>query len=250
MNTLGSTSHWYKNAIYFYLHFQYNGWFLFCLIGILFYILEKNNVPFSIKNAKQFYLYFGISCLGTLFLSFLWIKPHINIIIIATIAALTQLSSVFIFNSIAKSVAKKLKEIFGVFQYKILQFIFGLLFLKIGMQFLSAFPYFTEITYKYIDFVIGYLHLTFLGIITLSLILFLENLKLIILPKVWTKIYLLGFLLSELLIFYKGIAIWLLFSYTDNYFLYLVIISSLIPISILGIFIKNLKKPTQTINAL
>jgi hypothetical protein len=30
MSTLGSTSHWYKNAIYLYLHFQYNGWFIFC----------------------------------------------------------------------------------------------------------------------------------------------------------------------------------------------------------------------------
>lgn len=208
MNTLGSTSHWYKNAIYFYLHFQYNGWFLFCLIGILFYILEKNKVNFSLNKSKQFYKYFSLSCLGTLLLSFLWIQPNSILFIIAIIAALTQIIAAFIFNGILKNISKKLKEIFGAFQYRILQFIFGLLFLKVGMQLVSGFPYFSEITYKYIDFVIGYLHLTFLGIITLSLFVFLGNLKLIKLPKIWTKIYLLGFLLSELLIFYKGIAIY------------------------------------------
>mgnify|MGYP000604442258 CR=1 FL=1 len=44
MNTLGNTSHWYKNAIYFYLHFQYNGWFIFCLLGIFIFFLEKSNI--------------------------------------------------------------------------------------------------------------------------------------------------------------------------------------------------------------
>lgn len=242
INTLGSTSHWYKNAIYFYLHFQYNGWFIFCLMGILFYILEKQKIHFSATKAKRFYQLFTSSCILTLLLSFLWIKPGTTLFIIAGIGALLQLLSFVIFYKLVKKNAQKLKEVFGLFNYRILQFVMGLFFIKILLQLLSATPYFAEISYQFIDFVIGYLHLVFLGIITLAILVLLNFLKLIVLPKIWTCIFLTGFILSEILIFYKGIAIWLQLNDTENYFLYLVIVSSLLPIGIIGIFSKNLKK--------
>jgi hypothetical protein len=240
MSTLGSTSHWYKNAIYFYLHFQYNGWFIFCLIGILFYILEKQKFNFSISKAKRLYQIFTISCIFTLFLSFLWIKPSPIIFIIAGIGAVLQLIAFIHFHKLIKDFAQKLKEVFGLFNYRILQFIATLFFIKVLLQLCSATPYFSEITYKYIDFVIGYLHLVFLGIITLTALILLNFLQLIIVPKIWISIFLIGFILSEIFIFYKGGSIWLQINYIEDYFTYLVIISSLLPISILGIYSKNL----------
>ena len=242
MSTLGNTSHWYKNAIYFYLHFQYNGWFIFCLMGILFYILEKQKIHFSIIKAKRFYQLFTISCILTLLLSFLWIKPGATLFIIAGIGALLQLICFVLFHRLIKEFAEQLKTIFGLLNYRVLQFILALFFIKVLLQLLSATPYFSEISYQYIDFVIGYLHLIFLGIITLAVLVLLNFLKLIVLPKVWTRIFLIGFILSEILIFYKGIAIWLRLNYTENYFLYLVIVSSLLPIGIIGIFSVNVKK--------
>jgi hypothetical protein len=246
MNTVGNSSHWYKNAIYFYLHFQYNGWFLFCLIGVFFYILETRKLTFSRTKATLFYQLFTISCVLTLFLSFLWIKPDAVLFIIAGIGALLQLTSFFLFHKIIKEVAHKLKDLFGLFNYRILQFILGLFFIKVVLQLFSAIPYFSKITYAYIDFVIGYLHLTFLGIITLTILVFLNFLQLILLPKIWVRIFLIGFVLSETLLFYKGIAIWLQKEYTENYFIYLVGISSLLPLSILGIFCKNVVKISST----
>ncbi len=44
MNTLGVTSPWYRNAVYFYLHFQYNGWMPMALLGLLIFAAEKNGV--------------------------------------------------------------------------------------------------------------------------------------------------------------------------------------------------------------
>ena len=246
MSTLGNSSHWYKNAIYFYLHFQYNGWFIFCLIGVLFYILEKQKFNFSASKAKQFYLLFGISCVLTLFLSFLWIKPSSIIFIIAGVGAFLQGIAFVYFRKLMIAFTEKMKEVFGLFNYRILQFVVTLFFIKIVLQLLSATPYFSEITYKFIDFVIGYLHLVFLGIITLMTLILLNFLQLIIVPKTWIKIYLIGFILSEILIFYKGIAIWLQVNYIEDYFVYLVIISSLLPISILGIYCKNLFKNVST----
>ena len=117
------------------------------------------------------------------------------------------------------------------------------------MQALSNLPYFSKITYTYLDFVIGYLHLTFLGIVTLTILVFLNNFKIILLPKIWIRIYLLGFITSEILIFYKGICIWQQVNYLENYYLYLVIVSSFIPISILGIFSTTIFKNYSTLQA-
>jgi len=240
MNTVGNSSHWYKNAIYFYLHFQYNGWFLFCLIGILFYILEQQKNMFSTVKAMRFYRLFTSSCILTLLLSFLWTKPNFIVFIIAGFGALLQFVTFIDFYKITKDIGQKLKEIFEVFNYRLLQFIMALFFIKILLQLLSAIPYFSEITYAYMDFVIGYLHLTFLGIITLTILIFLKSFQVILLPKTWLQLYVIGFMGSEVLIFYKGIAIWLQEDYTENYVVYLVILSSLLPISVFGIFCKNL----------
>jgi hypothetical protein len=46
MNTLGSTSSWYRNAIYFYLHFQYNGWFIIAIFGMLFFVFQHRCNPY------------------------------------------------------------------------------------------------------------------------------------------------------------------------------------------------------------
>jgi len=242
MNTVGNGSHWYKNAIYFYLHFQYNGWFLFCLIGLLFYIVEKQEINFPITIARRFYQLFTISCILTLFLCFLWIKPKLLIFIVAGFGAVLQCISFLLFYKSIKKTAHTLKKWFGHFNFKVLQFILGMFFIKILLQLFSALPYFAEITYAYIDFVIGYLHLVFLGIITPTILIFLKYLQILLVPKIWIKLYLIGFVVSEMLLFYKGITIWQQKEYLENYAVYLLFISSLLPISILGVFLKNLKK--------
>jgi len=52
---LGKGSIWYKLAIYFYLHFQYNVWFILALWGILFYIFEEAGLKFSAKKTLCFF---------------------------------------------------------------------------------------------------------------------------------------------------------------------------------------------------
>ncbi|OWP79844.1 hypothetical protein BWK63_14165, partial [Flavobacterium covae] len=62
----------YYSSIYFYLHFQYNGWFFFSIIGLFI-----KNLSLDIKTTKQlrnsFYVFF-ISCIITYVLSILWGK--------------------------------------------------------------------------------------------------------------------------------------------------------------------------------
>jgi len=240
MNTLGSTSHWYKNAIYFYLHFQYNGWFIFCLIGVFYYILEEKRIQFSLTKALLFYKLMLISCILTLFLSFLWIEPPTIFYLIGTFGALLQVLAISLFYNQIKDNRLAIKKLFGKNLSKFLSIIFAFYIFKLALQTLTSLPYFANLTTYILDFVIGYLHLTFLGVVTLSLFLFLGYYKLIKISTFWLKIYIIGFITSEILIFYKGLVTWQQLSLTENYFLYLMLCSALMPIGILGILTNNL----------
>tara|TARA_R110001606_G_scaffold399054_1_gene580186 strand:+ start:26081 stop:27301 length:1221 start_codon:yes stop_codon:yes gene_type:complete len=239
MNTLGNTSHLYKNAIYFYLHFQYNGWFIFCLLGLFIFLLEKHEISINKKAFSLFYKLMIVSCCSTLFLSFLWIKPSIFIYILAFLGAVLQLIALLKFQHIINSIKADLSKKTTPFIYQVLQFIYILFIFKIVLQAITSIPCFAELISQIIDFVIGYLHLTFLGIASLSLFVFLKEFGLLKLSKFWLRMYLTGFILSEILLFYKGFCNWQQFSIIDNYYEILVLVSALIPIGVLGICIQN-----------
>ena len=241
MNTLGYTSHWYKNAIYFYLHFQYNGWFIFCLLGLFFFFLKKHKIYVEKAFVSSFYKLMIVSCVLTVCLSFLWIKPPLEIYIIGFIGAIIQLIALFKFWQIINTIIKDLHKKLTPFTIRLLTFVYTLFAFKILLQFFTSIPYFAELTSQILDFVIGYLHLRFLGIVSLSLFVFLQEFGLIRLSKFWTRVYLVGFILSEILIFYKGFCNWQQLSIINNYYQILMLVSSLIPIAVLGIFIQNLK---------
>ena len=157
-----------------------------------------------------------------------------------------QLIAIRIFHKQIQEIKIKLKELLKPQLYKLLQLVFILFLLKISLQAFTGIPYFSELATNILDFVIGYLHLTFLGIVTIATFVFLKFFKLIQLPKVWTQVYILGFILSEVLIFYKGFSAWQQTYLIDNYFILLVICSALMPIGILGILLKtNFTASTQ-----
>ena len=69
MNTLGAQSIWYRLAIYFYLHFLYNGWMLLALVGIVFYIFEQHKIIVSKKAFRNFFWSLNLGVLLSFFLS-------------------------------------------------------------------------------------------------------------------------------------------------------------------------------------
>ena len=241
MNTLGNTSHWYKNAIYFYLHFQYNGWFIFCLLGIFIFYLEKKGLNIQKKQISIFFKLMFLSCILTLFLSFLWIKPSLVIYILAFLGALIQLFTLSKLQKIIMSFKLELYEKLTPFTIRLLTFVYLLFAFKIILQLLTSIPYFAELVSQIVDFVIGYLHLTFLGIVSLCLFVFLNEFGVLKLSKFGVKLYIIGFIFSEFLIFYKGFCNWQQLSIINNYYLLLVSISSLMPIGVFIMFVFNLK---------
>lgn len=241
MVTLGSTSIWYKLSIYFYLHFQYNGWFLLALTGVLFYLLENFRALIPRADFKRFFQFMIASIILSFFLSVLWVEPPLLFYILAGAGAILQIFAFLRLYNIIRINIDLIKNRLNPFTFFLFRLAGILLAAKVVMQLLTCFPYFVNLTYNIIDFVVGYLHLVFLGVVSISLFAFLNHFGLLRIPRPVFYIYLTGFILSEALIFYKGLAIWLALPFFEGYFLNLVIISALIPIAVLSLMIKNLK---------
>ncbi len=164
----GSGSEMYHNAIYFYLHFQYNGWFIFSLFALFFKYIQTEGFNFSKRQSVYLFWILFVSCLSTYSLSVLWTDPHTSIWITGFISSALQLfAAVPLIKIIAevKTQFVQKRTIRNLFLFAIVMFL-----LKLILQFISAFPLITEMTIVSRNFVIGYLHLVLLGIVTVSLI--------------------------------------------------------------------------------
>lgn len=242
MNTLGAQSIWYRLAIYFYLHFLYNGWMILALVGIVFYILEKHQISLPNKIFKRFFWSINLGIILSFFLSTLFASPSILFNVLGGVGALLQF---FAFGILAMALAgpkEKSNPIFSPFQKGLAKTVMVLLGIKMLLQLLTALPYFANLAATVLDFTIGYLHWTFLGVVTISLFLFFDYFKLMEISKKGYVLYWIGFLVTEVLIFYKGIIVWQNFSLFEGYFDVLALGSSLIPLSLVFMLISNGKE--------
>ncbi|MCU7548884.1 hypothetical protein OCK74_07125 [Chitinophagaceae bacterium LB-8] len=150
----------YYDVIYFFLHFQYNGFFTFTVLALIYKMLERQNV--SIKSGQKVFLLLQLACIPAYFLSVLWHGPSLIFNIIGGVAAGLQVIAMVFLIRDARSLQWKNRFIKLLFTLAISAFI-----LKNILQFMGAFPYIASISYGYRNFVIAYLHLVLLGFISL-----------------------------------------------------------------------------------
>lgn len=241
MQTSGQGSSLYKSAIYFYLHFQYNGWFIIAVIGIFIFILEQNAVLFTKKGFNNFFRLLNGGVIATFFISILWMNPPLIINILSAIGSIFQLIAFGFLLKLIKTNKSKLNSIFSPFIVNILKISAVLFLLKLVLQLTVCIPFIADVVSSNVDFVIGYIHWVFLGVVSIPILTFLFHYQLAIKSKILFRVYLLGFILTEILIFYKGILIWLELNIINNYYHYLAISSGIILIALLGMFLLQLK---------
>ncbi|MCU0322490.1 MAG: hypothetical protein MUE72_08745 [Chitinophagaceae bacterium] len=159
---------WYLAAVYFFLHFQYNGWFLFACLGLLFHQLQKVNI----RHASFIHIFwmFGLACVPAYFLSTLWMNLPNLIYAIVIIAAIIQAVGWILFIRTIKII----EPLFSTTKTKIPIVLFSLsavaLSIKILLQLMSTIPQLSDVAFGFRPIVIGYLHLVLLGIITLFIL--------------------------------------------------------------------------------
>lgn len=185
----------YYNAIYFYLHFQYNGWFTFAILAILYKMMEKRNRDL---NGRIAYYLFTISCVPAYFLSTLWSHPPLIFYILAAIAAIVQVIAVYLLAKDLVRLPWRKDFIDGLIKTAIFFFV-----LKNIMQLVSAIPAIANLAYMYRNFIIAYLHMVLLGFVSaFALAAILEGNRLYVsrLMKQGTIFFIVSFLSTEILL--------------------------------------------------
>jgi len=198
----------YQSLIYAFLHFQYNGWFLFIVIGLFFKLFEKEGVLFKKDYAIKFYWLFTIAVIPALSLSFLGMSFREYIIAPAYISGLLQIVGAGFFFLILKNVLLSWMHKKSIwFQLLISAFLVSF-FLKVILQFLSAFPVFEVYAFNNKNIILAFLHLSLIGVITIYLLAILIQLKWIVInwfSKTGIILFLLGFVITELVLSLGGV---------------------------------------------
>ncbi|RAU81815.1 hypothetical protein [Pontibacter arcticus] len=245
MGTGNSGTELYFNAIYFYLHFLYNGWFTFVVLGLLCWLLEKYKIDFNKKYSQLFFRLMCWACFPAYLLSVLWIKPPTIVYFIGGTAALAQVIALGLLISMLRPLRKQLLALFTgwvrvLFLLAATAFVF-----KVLMQFTSAFPYVANLAYTFRNFIIGYLHLVLIGFVSFFILAFFVQLRWLSMQKRVSRwgvgLFILGFISSESILFLQGILNWLGYGSLPGYLLLLFSVSTLMPVGLLLFLVGQVK---------
>ncbi len=66
----------YRDALFTYLHFQYNGFFTLAIFALLFNLIDKRTSVKAKRNIYRFSITLCISVIPSLFISYLWQDPN------------------------------------------------------------------------------------------------------------------------------------------------------------------------------
>jgi len=238
---LGKASAFYQIAIQFFLHFQFNGWFQFAVLALFF---KQAKLVFDEKKFSLIYNLFVSATVLTLALPVSWYLSNPIFHWINTIGVMLQLVSAVLF---IQAVRPQLKAFFSNLP-ALVKTVYGFalfsLSIKIIIQLVVLVPELAQVSHEIRNFVIGYIHLTMLGIIT-GFLFGLGFQNGFLNPKngiqKWGMIlFLIGFVATEILLFLQGIWLFLNKGSFPDYYLNLFIVSIFLPAGLLmltiGIF--------------
>ncbi|WP_099157217.1 hypothetical protein [Virgibacillus ndiopensis] len=209
-------SYVFDMAIYFYLHFQYNGWLYLFLVGLFISAMHFKRIRFnhSILEAG-FWVYF-LSLFPGYFLSVLWVELGNYSQVLATIGGIGQWIGVFGVIIAFKGIWVRLYREFHDITVICLWITFFLLIVKSTMELGLISPTMASLVYETRSVIIGYLHFTLLGFVSTFILTQFQLIGIINIHKQLMQagflIFFIGFSVNELFLFGDGFAKWCGFS--------------------------------------
>ncbi len=197
----------YLAAVYFFLHFQYNGWFSFTVLGLLSEKLQGLQVPYDRLNT--IFRMFVLACIPAYFLSALWMPIPAVVYWMVVVAALLQAAGWFWLVKLVKINTLKLRANFTKLPYTVIILSLVAFSIKYTLQLGSVIPSLSKLAFGFRPIVIGYLHLVLLGCTSLFIIgyaLHTGTPEVTPARKVGLTVFISGIILNELVLMVQGLA--------------------------------------------
>ncbi|OIR12923.1 hypothetical protein GALL_59910 [mine drainage metagenome] len=202
-----SNQNFYLAAVYFFLHFQYNGWFFFAGMGLL--ISQLENIAAFQKQLKLIFWLFGLACLPAYFLSALWLPIPFLIYCLVVVSAISQFVGwLFLIKIIIKNI-DAVKTFFSQKGQWLLLLSAIALTIKLLLQLGSTIPSLSQLAFGFRPIVIGYLHLVLLGVTSIFIIGYIVSKDLLPVNKTFMKgiyVFVTGIIINEILLMMQGVA--------------------------------------------
>lgn len=226
----------YFMAVQFFLHFQFNGWFLFAILGLLFFNLEEQGWRFPQRHYRWFFYLLVAASVLTYALVIAWFDPLTLVFGTNSTGLVLQLGALALFLIILKKggQGRRLGNTFWV------RFLLGLAVIcfsiKILVQSAVVFPVLAEAAYTIRNYVIGFIHLINLGIVSCFLLGYSLKHGLLDPKSGWIKmgliLFLAGLFGSETLLFLQGTMLWAAQGFLPYYYEGIFGISSLMVVGL------------------
>jgi hypothetical protein len=181
-------------SVYWFLHFQYNGFFFFTVAGLYCWLLSSQAQESRIL--KQTFMFFALSLLPAYLLSVQWLGLSAQLQAFASIAGVLQVVGLVQFTRYLLNKGGKSDWLY------IIAFI--AFFLKIVFQFLSVLPAVGKIAFGFRPIVIGYLHLVLLGLVTTFMLGIVRDTYRIN-RNFGLVVFVSGIILNEFVLFFQGL---------------------------------------------
>jgi len=231
ISQLGRMHELYFMSIQWFLHFQLNGWFVLGVLGLVVLYYESQGHTLQLPDWKLFLL--ALSVVLTYALAVTWAAPSIFAFRVNGVAVTLQLLAYSWFVlPLFKLLDKLILSLAGSW---LLRAALTSLVLKGLLQALLVLPQIAVMSYTIRMYVIGFLHLVLLGIMSLGLASLAVAKGWIpdtgLTRAGWLSLFA-GFVLSEGLLFLQGTLIWGKLGFLAQYHLWLFLASILFPIGL------------------
>jgi len=238
---MGKGSAFYQIAIQFFLHFQFNGWFLFAVLA-LFFKHFKGNIDQTLFS--RFYNLMVIATVLTMALPVSWFVSNPVFYWINCLGTVLQVTAFWFFIQMIRphfgSFFNSLKNIEKV----VYGFALFSLSFKIVLHLAALVPELAQTSHQIRNWVIGFIHLTMLGIITGFLFAFILQNKFLNKKSIFVRsgitLFLLGYTLTEILLFGQGLFLYFGNTGIPHYYQFLFWISCCLPLGLLSLLLSNL----------
>lgn len=235
-------SAFYYAAVQFFLHFQFNGWYLFTVLGLLVYWLEQRGIWLPGKVVRKvFYILIPATVL-TYALAIAWSTPHWAVFLLNSLGVLLQLIAAGILFRLLFPRRRAILQGLSGWSKWFLGLAFAGYFLKVLIQTAVIIPYIATIGFTIRNYVIGFIHLILLLVISAFIFGLGINKGVFSIQRPVARLGMIslsaGFLLSEFLLFLQGTFFWAALGFLPGYYTSLFVVSALIPLGV-GLFLTG-----------